>query len=179
MSMPYPRPSDMHTVRQRETRRLQGGAAALDSQATRPGDDDPVLISLDALLSSVRPAEPPSTFAAQVMLGVARRKRRQRTMLKLRRILTVFFLVAAMVAGAAVLVSVTRTSHPEFYEVVGRALMQVASVLQSLLVAVRVVLRAIPVDAGGLLVAWLVAAVIVSILWFKVLGKVQPQSVHV
>jgi len=113
------------------------------------------------------------------MLGVARRKRRQRTMLKLRRILTVFVLVAAMITGAVLLVSVTRASHPEFLEVVGRAVTQLASVMQSLLVAANVVLRAIPVDAGGLLAAWFVAAVIVSVLWFKVLGKAQPQSVHV
>ncbi len=169
----------MHTVRQRETRRLQEGVATVTTQANSPGDDDSALLLLDALLSSVRPAEPPSTFAAQVMLGVARRKRRQRTMLKLRRILTVFVLVAAMITGAVLLVSVTRASHPEFLEVVGRAVTQLASVMQSLLVAANVVLRAIPVDAGGLLAAWFVAAVIVSVLWFKVLGKAQPQSVHV
>jgi len=168
----------MHTVRSRETRRLQGSATALTSQVTRPVDEDPALLSLDTLLASVKPAEPPPTFAAEVMLGVARRKRRQRTMLRLRRILTVFVLVSAMVTGAVLLVSVTRASHPEFYEVVGRALTQVASVLQSVLVAVRVVLRAVPIDAGGLLVAWFAAAVIVSALWFRVLGKVQPQSIH-
>ncbi len=160
----------MHTVRQRETRRLQGDTVA--------GDEDPALLSLDALLASVKPAVPPSTFAAQVMLGVARRKRRQRALLSLRRIATVVVLVAAMVSGAVLLVSVTRASNPEFFEVVGRAAMQVASVLQSLMVAARVVLRAIPVDAGGLLVVWFVAAVVVSALWFKMLGKARPQSVH-
>lgn len=178
MSMPYPRPSDMHIVREGETRRLQGSEAAFTSQVARPGDEDPALLKLDALLASVKPAEPSPTFAAQVMLGVARRKRRQRTMLRIRRVLTVFVLVAAMVASAVLLVSVTRASNPEFYEVMGRALTQVASVLQSVLVAVRVVLRAIPVDTGELLVAWFVAAVIVSVLWFKMLGRAQPQSIH-
>jgi len=168
----------MHTVRSRETRRPQESATAVPSQVSRAADEDPALLALDTLLASVKSADPPSAFAAQVMLGVARRKRRQRAVLRLRRILTVFVLVAAMVTGAVLLVSVTRASNPEFYEVMGRALTQVASVLQSLLVAVRVVLRAIPVDAGVLLVAWFVAAVIVSVLWFKMLGRAQPQSIH-
>jgi hypothetical protein len=163
----------------RETKRLyERRLADPDLGAGQPVSESESFAELDELLACARLAEPPSHFAAQVMVCVARRHSRQRTVRIVRSALTVVVLLVAMVAGTVWLVSAVRASNAPILGGIDHVFEQTAAILQNLAVAARVIARAILARATVLLAVWIAAALGVSALWFAAVTRVQPYRVH-
>ncbi len=175
--MSYLGPSDVTYVPGRETKRLYGEQLkAPVVGADKSGLEEESFPELDALLACARLAHPPSTFGAQVIKCVAQRGVRQRARLRVRRILTVVVLLMAMVAGTVWLVSSLRASNAPILGVVSQVFEQLAAILQSMSVAVRVILRTIPGNASVLFGTWIVVALGVSALWCAALVRARPYA---
>jgi hypothetical protein len=177
--MSYPAPSDMAHVARRETRRLD--AVPSRAQGMQPGGQALTSGSeeaLDRLLASARLAAPSRTFSAQVMVRVAHRKARERTLRQVWQVLVVVILAAGMIAGTGLLSMALRDNNPEAVSGLARAAGQLGQVLQSLATAVQVILRAVPFNPGVVLAVWALAAVLVSVTWFRVFANARLDQVQ-
>ncbi|MFO7697237.1 MAG: hypothetical protein R6X16_08775 [Anaerolineae bacterium] len=177
--MSHPGPSDVANVPVRETKRLyERRLADPDLGAGQPVSESESFAELDELLACARLAEPPSHFAAQVMVCVARRHSRQRTVRLVRRVMTVVVLLVAMIGGTVWLLSAVRASNAPIVGGISLVFEQIAAILQTLAVAIGVIARAIPGRATVLLGVWIAVAAGVSALWCAAVARVQPSRVH-
>lgn len=176
--MPLRVPSDAPQARNRDTARLTPDDITLAAQVAGSPSTDSAMVRLDALLDAPLLVQPPAAFSHQVMVRVAARRRRAQTVRRVRQILSVSVLLAAMIAGTTALMLTAKATYPEVFEVMGRALEQLASVGQSLVVAGRVLWRIVPGEPAAIIALWAALALLVSIVWYRALGRAQLRSMR-